>query len=283
MADMTIPRLSGDAVANYEDINAAFAAAEQHGHGAITRDGKVGTVSNMLLGTGVDGAIEAKTAQQAADILQRSNPNILHNWDWINPINQRGEQALTGKISYFIDRWIARGTSASIDFSIVSNGIRLASSGDGSVSFNQNLENGLNYAGKQFTFSASVVSVPVGTITLAFGDMGQNYYSPAIPSGFTGIYKFTFDVPEDAALDSIKLWLLPGSSVVVDRVKLESGQNSTLAYDLPMDWATELLKCQRFFQLCSTNNVASVDMRPLMRISNPTITGSGPYAYSADL
>lgn len=52
------------------------------------------------------------------------NPNLLDNWYFANPVNQRGQTEYTGNV-YYIDRWRSwDGDSASL--SVVSGGIKIA-------------------------------------------------------------------------------------------------------------------------------------------------------------
>ena len=64
--------------------------------------------------------------------------------------------------------------------------------------------------------------------------------------------------------------------------KLELGGAATPF--CPPDPATELAKCQRYYQIRSTGDIAAVDMRPTM-CATPTVTQlrDGNYAYSAEL
>ena len=68
----------------------------------------------------------------------------------------------------------------------------------------------------------------------------------------------------------------------VQWVKLELGGIATPF--TPTDPATELAKCQRYYQIHSTNTISTVDLSPSMRIT-PTVTrlGSVRYAYSAEV
>ena len=81
----------------------------------------------------ITGAVEQvdkldHTAQQIDDAValapQLSNPNLLDNWYFGNPVNQRGKTEYTGN-SYYIDRWRSwDGDSSSL--SVVSGGIKIA-------------------------------------------------------------------------------------------------------------------------------------------------------------
>lgn len=70
---MIIPRLVGTAVADFEDINAAYDVIEDHVHGDITKDGKVGTVADQTLRTGAAGLVVAGCPYDINDILTTLN------------------------------------------------------------------------------------------------------------------------------------------------------------------------------------------------------------------
>jgi hypothetical protein len=192
--------------------------------------------------------------------------NLLHNWDFRNPVNQRGISGAYTEPTYTIDRWV-KTNYATITFNANSlDFIQFAI-------LEQRFE-GHGLAGKVVTFSLDVGGI-ITAITTSF---------PTSTGEIDAYIGSNWEIKTMYTAGYMAVWF--ASLVVVSdirRVKLELGTVSTLAYDPPMDYGVELPKCQRFYQLRSVNNVAAEDMRPLMRITNPTITGTGPYAYSADL
>ena len=65
-------------------------------------------------------------------------------------------------------------------------------------------------------------------------------------------------------------------------MKLELGSIATPI--CPPDTATELAKCQRYYQIRSTNDIDPVDLRPSMRATPTDIKKvTGGYAYVAEL
>jgi hypothetical protein len=207
----------------------AFAAAD-HDHGNITNDGKVGTVADKTLMTGANGIVVAKTMAEAIQIWKFTNPNLLHNWDFRNPVNQRGVSGAISTAGYFYDRWplnsgsvttnaayLAVGASAEIEQRIEFNLLA------GAVVTVSVMVGGTVYSGTgTFPTSAGTVSVTLtgfGTATLGYAT-GYMYVR----------------------------WT-PTESANVTRVKLELGNVSTLAYDPPMDYGVELAKCQRYYLL----------------------------------
>lgn len=72
MADLQITRLSGAAVADYNDINAAFGQIEEHGHGSISKDGKVGGTPGLVLVTGEGGAVQSMSLDAFEALLKKA-------------------------------------------------------------------------------------------------------------------------------------------------------------------------------------------------------------------
>lgn len=128
-----------------------------------------------------------------------SNPNLLDNWYFANPVNQRGITTFTVG-QYGIDRWKLISGSATVN-------------SDGTITLNgtirQILENAVDGA-----VTASVVTAS-GTATASYNSANKQ-----------------FDITS--------------SGGVIKAAKLEYGSVSTLANDHAPDYATELLKCQRY-------------------------------------
>ena len=172
---------------------------------------------------------------------QFCNRNLLDNWYFANPVNQKGQIEFTGS-GYTIDRWRSYGAKVSINDGYISL------STEGNPTFCQKSE--FDLYDKTLTFSVLLAngSLCTGTGILASGTAWKN----------TTLY-------EDS---SIKLWLQNSNPLFntaidikgntpVDLVaaKLEFGSSQTLAHkegskwvlnEIP-DYATELAKCQRYF------------------------------------
>ena len=164
-----------------------------------------------------------------------SNPNLIDN-PWFT-VNQRRQSSYTYTSSalYTVDRWI-----------ILNSGISLTVNNDNTITINntsgdiygieQKFENDLE-AGT-YTVTANVTS---GTIPfIRFYD--DNYTDIGGVSGSTGTVTFT-----NSNCKHIFVYVNAGSSITLKAVKLEKGSISTLALDTAPNYATELLKCQRYF------------------------------------
>lgn len=191
-----------------------------------------------------------------------SNPNLL-----INPnfsVNQRGQDAYSAA-AYTVDHWYKNyaGTVSVLDDKIsLSNNTVLR----------QALEDYTHLVGQNMTLSIKVNGV-VFSSSFVYPD---------------GTYAFLFFKNSEITVSrffSTVDWLVITAltdDVLVEWVKLEYGDVATI-FCSP-DITTELLKCQRYYQIHSTSAIAAVDLRPTMR-TTPTVTqlSDGNYAYSAEL
>lgn len=225
LAHMNTPALS--------DILLAHSAAEGTGVIAIGNLPKLLNAGNLKMPDSEETIAE--------HYRQFCNRNLLDNWYFANPVNQKGQIEFTGS-GYTIDRWRSYGAKVSINDGYISL------STEGNPTFCQKSE--LDLYNKTLTFSVLLAngSLCTGTGILASGTAWKN----------TTLY-------EDS---SIKLWLQNSNPLFntaidikgntpVDLVaaKLEFGSSQTLAHkegskwvlnEIP-DYATELAKCQRYF------------------------------------
>ena len=156
------------------------------------------------------------------------NPNLLHNWDFrFNPVNQRGA---TGAISsdYFYDRWLRYAGTITIASGYLSI--------PNAAAIEQRIE-GNALAGKVVTISvmiADVVYSGTGTFPTSAGSVDVT---------ITGFGTATLGY----ATGYMYVRYTANATRQVQAAKVELGAISTLAYDAPMDYGTELAKCQRYF------------------------------------
>lgn len=155
--------------------------------------------------------------------------NILHNYDFRNPVNKR---AVSGAIStggYFYDRWILNSGTVTTNADYLTIGA--------SAEIKQRIEGNL-LAGETVTASVMVG----GTVFSGTGIMPTS--SGTVSVTVTGWGTATLGY----ATGYMYVRLSPTAASNVVRVKLEMGTVSTLAYDPPMDYGAELLKCQRYLK-----------------------------------
>jgi len=211
--------------------NGAFYATEQDG------DPKFGTLPIAQGGTG------ATDAQGVVDNFGMTNPNLLDNWYFADPINQRGNTSYTGA-GYCIDRW--KRTQAGDETTIVNGGVKFDGSSSETRYFLQRLEKSLPSG--TYTLSAKVKAVTASSVYpyIYLGTDDGSALGGVRLTG-TGIFSVSITVTSGTVF-RVQCTLPAGSSVTLESVKLEKGNVSTLANDPPPKKALELAKCQRFFE-----------------------------------
>lgn len=184
------------------------------------------------------------------------NPNLLDNWYFGNPVNQRGQTEYTG-VTYSIDRWYNRGDN----FSVGDGCVQIDSLGPGRV-WTQSIPSDLHQAiaGQTVTFSV-----------LAEGDLSD--WRITDTSGFAVTHKdtpfagnlvsWTFVVSEYAQIGGLGAYCNVASKTIrIIAAKLELGDTQTLAHqdstgkwvlnEIP-DYGEQLRRCQRYYQKFDEN------------------------------
>ncbi len=179
-----------------------------------------------------------------------SNPNLLDN-PWFT-INQRGQSSYsTTGADYTFDRWFSFDGNTSVvqnaDGSITLGAVEGVSK---AVYLRQKIENTNKLLGKTATIS---LLKDDNTIITATGDIPST-----VPSSQTGV-AYAYIIENGVIFGTVSITFLPnsyvvasisayaGKSVTFKAVKIELGSVSTLAMDTAPNYATELLKCQRYF------------------------------------
>lgn len=239
------------------------------------------------------GQIKQRFAAHVADYASAHggtyHKNLLHNWDFRNPVNQRGFTSTTNA-GYTIDRW--RSVTPGHKVELTPNGLKLTASSEAELGYciTQYIENYKQFEGKTLTLSVHVVE---NTLTRGCSLRWNVYGSPVAIMG-TGYFSYTFTQSSLSSLSvGIQFWdknTDSGKYVVIDKMKLEIGSVSTLANDPPADYGEQLMLCKRFFRLWTTEAARTEALKEvgLMRIPNPTlgtinIGGTTYYYASADL
>lgn len=161
-----------------------------------------------------------------------SNDNLLDNWDFTNPVNQRGASGLVSS-GYGLDRWSGAGGGYTINEKSVS------SSGGYALQF-------LDRALESGAYTASLLVGAGSHAFYEFGTWGGSKQSNLTDSTNGGIVSFTFNLNMG---DYTKLPYVyignnqQASNCVIYKAKLEPGPISTLANDIEIDLQMEKIKC----------------------------------------
>lgn len=235
-------------------------------------------------------------------------PSLLVNGDFraVHVVNQRGQTSYSGGASYFIDLWKLSDSAMSAQISDDHISITSASTYH---SFKQRIENYKELFGKTLTLSALVKGVSGNTVGIAIGNTNTStgvYFRERFTcTGNWQLITMTFTLSEissgDTYLDVICYpeFTTGGTGGTSDwmAAKLEEGSTQTLAYQddtgawqlLPQpesDYATQLAKCQRYYQIYSTADARpskAVDCRPVMRTDpaqGTIVVGDTTYYYN---
>ena len=225
-----------------EQVNGAIETA------VAPKQAKLTGTPGQAVGFGADGAAKA--------VPGWSNPNLLDNWYFADPINQRGQAEYSGT-GYTIDRWNL--TNQYCKLKVNQGYISLISVEPGvqSVWLQQQIERPERYFGKLLTFS---VLLQDGTLracsgTIPVGPVSSNtgFHTDVV----SGVDLYAIKRSSGTACVQISaLKTGPGQTDIV-AMKLELGSQQTLAHqdedgswvlnDPPPNKALELAKCQRYF------------------------------------
>ena len=176
-----------------------------------------------------------------------SNPNLLINPDF--KINQRGLTTYTGSV-YTVDRW---KTWPGYTVQVLDTGIKVST--DGSDVYNTYISETVEYykklAGKTVTMSICVRSVSVASVLQIFD--GTTWHADNTSFNTPGIYSLTVTLPETISQVTCMVCHNFGQAaeISIDWMKLEIGSVATPF--CPPDPATELVKCQRYFEVIINN------------------------------
>jgi len=222
-----------------------------------------------------DGTNSKKIAASNVDGLAASNPNLVDNWDFRNPINQRGSSSYTGQ-GYTIDRWKISSTYGKLD--IISGGIKFSITNASSTNIlEQYYENISLLVGKKITMTIDVIAM-AGSWKFQSGSGSDSL--------ITNIGINTFTINSFIDLGNI-IFRIYGHSVAVNDyisirgVKVELGGTSTYKNDPPMNYQLEWDKCRRYFQMFDGNanffpgNADKIFIPTKGMRLNPTVTVSG--------
>ena len=222
------------------------------------------------------------TADEKAYWNTLSGKNELDNPDF--RVNQRGQNEYS--TGYTVDRWYI--STDKCKAAPEPNGIRLTATAtltSNTHAFWQNNEFPLPPGKYTLSLKASDVTgvwaARIRTVTAA-GDYVDSYYTPRLQAGINSV---TVDLSDSEYISAVSIGFNKGTeagnSLKLAWAKLEGGSLATPF--VPPDYAAELAKCQRFYQVRTTNDIDPLDIRPSMRTITDIKAVEGGYAYVAEL
>lgn len=202
-------------------------------------------------------ALNAKNMQDISDNLayvsnNMVNPNLLDNWYFGNPVNQRGKTSYTGG-GYCIDRWTIVGDTPQL--TVTSGSIK----GVGYMVQKAEVYTSSSLEGMQLTLSALMSDNTFGSITFRMSKGMENPF--AINSNGYLVYAEWQNTNEFFTAN----WYTPSEAVGLVAIKLELGSQQTLAHqengvwvlnEIP-DYGEQLRRCQRYLRPAGYNFIVS--------------------------
>ena len=202
----------------------------------------------------ITGAVEQvdkldHTAQQIDDAVsiapQLSNRNLLDNWYFANPVNQRGQTSYIGA-GYGIDRW--KSSNSNLSVNLTGDGIVL-SSGSAAGYLAQYFDGGIPIE-DSYTISALVEAITGTAYFQAIYSDGTYGKAMKLAAGLN-----VLTVKAAKTISRVLFQINAGSSVTIKAAKLELGSQQTLAHqdadgnlvlnEIP-DYGEQLRRCQRY-------------------------------------
>lgn len=244
------------------------------------------TANGILKGDGSGNIIAAsETEVELVSLPNICNPNLLDNWYFGKPVNQRGQARYTGTM-YCIDRWIIGGDNPQL--TVTSGSIK----GVGYLLQKAEVYTTSSLEGMQLTLSALMSDNTFGSVTF---HLSKGMANPiAISKNDYIVYAEWANANDYFSVN----WKTDSEAVGLVAVKLELGSQQTLAHqengkwvlnEIP-DYGEQLRRCQRYYYrkvstgsysqllpVASNNNgntIAFCLPAPLMRV-NPSIQAKG--------
>lgn len=181
-----------------------------------------------------------------------SNPNLLDNWYFVNPVNQRGQTEYT--TNYAIDRWWLQDSTS---LNVVDGGINVIGKWDIEQFFEKALPNGTYTLSLLYKDKTGSDPLRLIAANRSSGDVAQQLTQDA-----SGIICVTFTSDK---CDKIVAGFAGSTDNVATfvAVKLELGDTQTLAHkengvwvlnEIP-DFGEQLRRCQRYYYSSMYNSV----------------------------
>lgn len=250
------------------------------------------------------GKSAALSAEMGKMLGRRPNRNLLDNWHFVNPVNQKGQaeyarESVSQSREYAIDRWYIRNGKGKA--TLVEDGILLeATDSTYAMYFEQFIDPTLT---ERETVLSLLVDDVEGT---AYAQVGYTPSGTGSAGGTLTKGLKTIVNPAGKTVNRVLVQLNKGAKLKLRAIKLEYGTIQTLAHqneegnwvlnEIP-DYAMELEKCRRYFQVVNSlgvNGAHLLDVRgksaekafgtltlkvPMRTMPSVSISGSTPYVW----
>lgn len=235
-----------------EEIDAALRAAQ-----IISGASTLAELRKKLEIRGDTIPVSAEDSTLISDAVKyRTNPNLLDNWYFANPVNQRGQVEYTA-VGYTVDRWMI-GAGSNGTLSLTESGLKLTRT-DGVMYLAHRIPKTQISEGNTLTYSALTT---LGLYSISFIVKNDTYHEQDVGGGISLGWNYT-------PAEIMELTLVNNtvnSDVTVLAAKLELGDTQTLAHkengvwvlnEIP-DFGEQLRRCQRYrWRFCPAEYVGS--------------------------
>jgi hypothetical protein len=234
------------------------------------------------------GALDTSVTNISNQLGTFVRPNLLDNWYFGNPVNQRGQTEYTGN-GYTVDRWMI-GVGSSGTLSLADSGLKLERT-DGIMYLTHRILKTQIPEGNVLTYSVLTTS---GLFSTSFVVKNDTYHEQVVGGGISLGWNYTLAEMVEFTLVNNTV----NSEVTILAAKLELGPTQTLAHregdrwvlnEVP-DYGEQLRRCLRHDYIIGSNTdacpictgtayssdsvIAVVDLPEVMR-SNPAVVISG--------
>lgn len=224
--------------------------------------------THQYSGEEIDDAVSRALPNGAIDqaVGTFTRPNLLDNWYFGRPVNQRGQTEYTGNMAFIIDRWRMRGTTATV--TLEDDGLVINCDGGSFNSIVQSYGVPVQLLGKKVTLSVLVTENTNNTESFIEIGSGSNSTAAGTVLGGnlkftgTGLFSLTMDLPATMPNNYLNFIICAGNPTTAGArfkavtAKLELGSTQTLAHregdkwvlnEVP-DYGEQLRRCQRYYR-----------------------------------
>lgn len=237
-----------------EEIDAAITKVRSGAMGVSSFNGRAGAVmpqAGDYNAAQIPVSADAGAETVAAALNNKANRNLLDNWYFGNPVNQRGQTSYN-TLGYSIDRWTLKyGTVLELN----SGGIQISRDSESSEEIIVQVlpkSDWVQIAGMPITLSALINEKLASVSFTAPINLDELIDSPDI--FVDGLYADVYGTPNNNSC-GVRFFSVESGTWTIQAVKLELGSQQTLAHqdengnwvlnEIP-DYGEELAKCQRY-------------------------------------